>query len=75
MTYHITYTSGVWPDNTVATYDDAICLLADRWPELKYGHDGDLTSGGDRTLVWATESDSVDDDGARAVAVIRREDD
>jgi hypothetical protein len=36
------------------------------------GHDGDLTDGGDRTLCWATESDSVDDAGARAVASIRR---
>lgn len=35
-------------------------------------HDGDLTDGGNRTLVWATEEDSIDDDGARAVASIYR---
>lgn len=71
MSYRIDYASGREP-SSVATYDDAVCLLADQWPELAVGHDGDLQSGGDRTLVWACEEDSIDDDGARAVATIRR---
>ena len=71
MTYRIEYASGDAP-STVATYDDAIILCADRWPDLECGHDGDIASGGDRTLVWACEQDSIDDDGAHAVATIRR---
>lgn len=43
-----------------------------KWPDGEMGHDGDLRDGGDRTLIWASEEDSVDDDGARAVASIRR---
>ena len=74
MSYRITYADGRDPSDA-ATYDHAIALCADRWPELEYGHDGDLTDGGDRTLVWACEADATDDDGARAVATIRRVDD
>lgn len=73
MSYRIDYADGRLASSDVATYDDAIALCADRWPEMAYGHDGDLTEGGDRTLVWACETDSIDDDGARAVATIRRE--
>ncbi len=46
-----------------------------RWPNYFAGHDGDLEEGGDRTLVWADEASSEDDDGANAVASIRRADD
>lgn len=42
------------------------------WPDAWCGHDGDLEEGGDRTLVWRNEADSEDDDGAHAVASIRR---
>jgi hypothetical protein len=41
-------------------------------PDYYAGHDGDLEEGGDRTLVWACEADSEDDDGARVIASIRR---
>jgi hypothetical protein len=71
MGYEITYANGA-DASFVATYEDALCVIADRWPDAEVGHDGDLTSGGDRTLVWATEADAVNDDGARAVACIRR---
>lgn len=68
--YRIDYPDGR-DSSTVATFDDAVCLLADSYPELEYGHAGDLSEGGDRTLVWACEADSIDDAGARAVATIR----
>lgn len=73
MSYRITYANGSLAASEVATYDDAIILCASRWPELEYGHSGDLTDGGDRTLVWACAADAENDDGARAVATIRRE--
>jgi len=56
-------------ETRVDTYPEAIALLrADGCAEI--GHSGDLESGGDRTLAWLTEADSVDDDGARAYASI-----
>lgn len=51
----------------------ALDWLERHYPDYSAGHDGDLSDGGDRTLVWACEADSIDDDGARAVATIRRE--
>lgn len=56
-------------ESTQACLDEIEQLHPDYWA----GHDGDLEEGGDRTLVWACEADSIDDDGARAVASIRRE--
>ena len=36
------------------------------------GHDGDLSEpGGDRTLIWADEQSSLNDDGACAIGSIR----
>ncbi|GEM_PF-3557585 len=55
------------------SYDAAVAACQARWPAAVIGHDGDLTDNGDRTLVWACEADSIDDAGARAVAVIRAE--
>lgn len=67
----IDYTDGRDPSDA-GTFDAALAICADHWPDLVYGHDGDMSDGGDRTLVWACEADSIDDDGARAVATIRR---
>ena len=52
------------------TYEAAVEACESEWPDCEIGHDGDLSSGGDRTCVWASEEDSIDDDGARAVASI-----
>jgi hypothetical protein len=73
-TYQITYADGS-PRTTHDSYDAACDALRADYPEAEIGHDGDLTSGGDRTLCWACEADSVDDDGARAVASIYRVED
>lgn len=53
------------------TYRAAVDACKAEWSSAEIGHDGDLTCGGERTLVWADEMSSVDDDGARAVASIR----
>jgi hypothetical protein len=39
------------------------------------GHDGDLSDGGDRTFCWPNDAAAVNDDGAKAIATIRRSDD
>lgn len=52
------------------TLDDAAKDVYSLYPEAQIGHDGDLNDGGDRTLCWKTNLDSVDDDGQNAVAVI-----
>lgn len=46
------------------TYADAMATCRREWPEMVDER------GEDRTLVWANEASSVDDDGARAVASI-----
>lgn len=54
------------------TYEAAVAGVLDSYPDAEIGHDGDISDGGDLTLVWATEADSEDDDGANAIASIRR---
>jgi len=68
--YEISYSNGQ-PKVTTETYDEAIGILQSEYPDLEYGHDGDLSDGGDRTLAWACEEDSVNDAGQNAVASIR----
>ena len=54
------------------TYEAAIEVCEEEWPYASIGHSGDLSDGGDRTLVWESALDARDDDGRRAVAEIRR---
>ena len=53
----------------VEGYDEAVALAKSEGA-VEVGHDGDLTSGGDRTLCWASEEDAHDHDGARALCSI-----
>lgn len=73
MRVTINYTDGR-PDTEHDDYDAAIEHLICEFPGCEYGHDGDLTDGGDRTLVWADEESSINDDGGKAVASIRAAD-
>jgi hypothetical protein len=56
---------------------EAFTALRERWPDLYAVGDGgweaDETTEdiGERILVWETEDESTDDDGARAVASIK----
>lgn len=68
VTYRVELSNGRRID--VDTLLEAEMWCRDQWPECVIGHDGDLSGGGDRTLVWETEADSVDDAGAYAVASI-----
>jgi hypothetical protein len=72
MTYAIHHSNGR-TETGIVSYAEAVAVVALQYDGCEIGHDGDLSSGGDRTLVWASEADSVDDDGARAVASIWRE--
>lgn len=69
MSYQVSWNGG--RKTTHETYADARAAIEAEYPEAEIGHDGDLLSGGDRTLAWRTEEESVDDPGARAVAEIR----
>jgi len=67
----ITWTAG-YANDVCDNYEDCLVEIEKVYPDYWAGHDGDLSDGGDRTLVWASEADSVDDDGQLAVASIRR---
>jgi hypothetical protein len=73
MAYEISYSDGRMVTG-IETYEAAIEAVRTQYPEAEIGHDGDLEGGGDRTLCWASEEDSIDDDGARAIASIRSRD-
>ena len=51
-------------------YEECIRFLERKYPDLELGHDGDLSDKADRTLVWENEQDSINDNGANAVASI-----
>ena len=68
MGFTVKFTSGMV--ETFETSDAAKASVRRLYPEAKIGHDGDLTEWGDRTLCWKTETDSVNDDGRKSVAVI-----
>lgn len=67
MSIQISYANGTI-DSGYETTGEALAAIEASYPDYWAGHDGDLADGGDRTLVWACETDSEDDDGARAIA-------
>ena len=69
MTYAIKYSNGR-VDGGYETYAEAVAAFTLEHDECEIGHDGDLTSGGDRTLCWSSAEDAENDDGARAAASI-----
>lgn len=71
-TYTINYSNGS-KSTGLESYEAAKAEVLAEYPEAEIGHDGDLDGFGSRTLCWASEEDSIDDDGARAVATIRVE--
>lgn len=64
----VSYTDG--REESYGSFREAVAALAVTYPDMVAEHDGDLSEGGDRTLVWSDEASSVNDDGARAVAMI-----
>lgn len=72
-TYAIHWTNGR-VDGGYETLDAAEEAVRAAYPDAAIGHDGDLRDiCGDRTLCWRDEEESIDDDGARAVCSIYRE--
>jgi len=70
--YEIRFTNG---ESTAlyTTYEEACEILQEIYGEdIVTGHDGDLSTGGDRTLVWENEKDAYNDDGKNAVASISK---
>jgi len=54
------------------SYGEAVAMVQQQLADCELGHAGDITDGGERTLVWASEEDAEGDDGSQAVAVIIR---
>lgn len=76
-TYVLSLTSGATFRLDAKAYDDAVAevrlyLGTMCGCDVVLGHAGDLSDGGDRTLVWESEAEADNDDGARAIAEIRR---
>lgn len=53
------------------SYNEAVETVRRHLPGCELGHPGDITDGGDRTLVWVDEADAEGDDGSQAIAEIR----
>ena len=68
MAFSVNFTSG--KSETFKTLDAAKAHVNRLYPEAEIGHAGDLEDGGDRTLCWSNEQDSVNDDGQKAIANI-----
>ena len=67
--YEVRYSNGRKVE-MLDSYAAALAEVESAYPGMATGHSGDLADGGERTLCWASEEDSEDDDGARAVASI-----
>jgi hypothetical protein len=72
MLYKIEFSNGDKADG-FESVQDAIEYVESIYPDAECGHDGDLLNGGDRTLCWADSASAENDDGARAIASIRRD--
>ena len=66
--YQIRWSHGA--TDSADTYGEALAAVRSVLSEPVIGHAGDISEGGDSTLVWASESLAQDDDGSRASARI-----
>jgi len=58
--------------STHDSYDDAVTAAEEfAGVEGVVGHDGDLSEGGDKTLIWSDEESAEHDPGANAIGSIR----
>jgi hypothetical protein len=60
------------PTMSYETYRQALQHMRDEQPGCTIGHLGDLTDGGDRTLVWKSDDDAAGNDGSKAIGMITR---
>lgn len=71
-TYRVRWGNGA-PTKMADSYEEAQAIVRAEYPNAEIGHDGDLEGFGDRTLFWKCAADSIDDDGARAIGQITRD--
>jgi hypothetical protein len=69
--YSVKWSNGT--ERRYETYEAAKDAVLESYPDAEIGHDGDISEGGDRTLCWATEDASIDDDGKNAICSIWRD--
>lgn len=67
--YQVTWTNGSQVDR-YDTYEEAVAAVRSVLSDPEIGHDGDIASGGERTLFWVDAEHQEDDDGARAAGSI-----
>ena len=71
MAFSIKHSHGQ-TESGIQTYDEAVeRVRAVYGAECEIGHDGDIASGGEKTLVWSDAASAANDDGSRAVCAIR----
>ena len=68
MEYKINWSNG--NTTTCETLDKAYEMIYRCYPEAIIGHENDLMDGGNQTYAWEY-GDEVNNDGARAIAVIK----
>jgi len=68
-TYAIKHSHGQ-TETGFETYEAACDAVRSVYSEAEIGHAGDISEGGERTLCWSCEEDSIDDDGLRACCTI-----
>lgn len=70
--YKIVHSHGI-TETGIDTYDEAIeRVRAVYGADCEIGHDGDISYGTNRTLVWSDAKIAENDDGSRAVCAIHR---
>lgn len=59
-------------ESDIGTYEAAVERVRSVYgSDCEIGHDGDISEGGEKTLVWRDAKAAEDDDGSRAVCAIR----
>ena len=69
MSFSVTHRHGI--TEIYNTYDEAVAALVSVYSTPEIGHPGDISEGGETTLVWGSAELSQDDDGSRACAKIQ----
>lgn len=72
MMYRIEFSNGEPPLTVDGELSVATTLRTKYGHDIAYGHPGDLSDGGNRTLFWRDETSAEGDDGARALGAVRR---
>ena len=69
MSFSVKHSNGI--NEAYDTYEEAVAALVSVYGTPEIGHPGDISEGGETTLVWGSAELALDDDGARACAKIQ----